>query len=117
MRLPAVTVVALILAATPATAGEITYTRTATAAEMAAIWKVASDTMKQAEAMPPVTVRVGTDGKVTAFRIESQAICGSGFNGEGAMSSCPTLVYRGDLDHPPIWRGMAGETLVWPQAR
>lgn len=35
---------------------EIIYTRTATQAEVAAIKQAASDTMKQAETIPPVTV-------------------------------------------------------------
>lgn len=106
MGLPAATVAALILAATPAMAAEISYTRTATPAEVSAIRKAAPDLMKQAEAMPPVTFWAadGLGGKVVV-RIEGQAICGS-------MVGCPAFVIAGGK---VTWRGMLPETADWPQ--
>lgn len=79
---------------------------------------VARDARKDVDAAAragmAVEVWVGQQGEFTAFRLLSPAVCGSGLGGEGAMSSCPSLVYRDGFDRPPVWRGMAGEMLEWP---
>lgn len=96
----------LILVATPAMAAEISYTRTATPAEVSAIRKAAPDIMKEAESMPPVTAWAadGLGGKVV-IRIEGQAVCGS-------MVGCPAFVIQGGR---VTWRGMLPEVAEWPQ--
>jgi hypothetical protein len=96
----------VLLATSPALAAEISYTRQATPAEVAAIRKAVPDLIKQAESMPPWTAWAadGPDGKV-AVRIEGQAVCGS-------MVGCPAFVIvKGKV----TWRGMQGETADWPQ--
>ncbi len=96
----------LILAASPAIAAEISYTRTAAPAEVQTVRKAAPDMMKQAEAMPPVTFWAadGPGGKVVV-RIEGQAVCGS-------MVGCPAFVIaKGKV----TWRGMLPESASWPQ--
>lgn len=72
-------VVSLLTAPAAAQAGEIVFDRFASPEEMVAINRDAASTLETAaKALMPVTVWAGTDGKVMAFRLESQAICGSG---------------------------------------
>jgi hypothetical protein len=106
----------LFVVSTAAQAGEIDFTRRATADEVKAATRDAKKDMDAAtNAGMAVEVWVGQQGQITALRLMSQALCGAGFGGEGAMSNCPTLVYLGGTDKPPVWRGMAGESLTWPQ--